>query len=302
MNMDQAENLRKIVTQNDPVTSLSPVVSPTQIIAVTSGKGGVGKTFVSVNLAMQLAKQGKKAVIMDADFGLANVEVMLGIRPQYNLADLIYKDKNIDDIITEGPLGVGFISGGSGVDALTNLDSEQIRVLITKLVQLDSLADVIIIDTGAGISESVLEFVLFSPETILVITPEPTSITDAYSLLKVLNRKKNFISEEKTIHILANQVQSESEGLELFEKLNVVVTKFLNISLDYVGSVMRDSLVPKSIMEQTPISLAYPNAVSVKSFHNIMTRFGIMPEEESKEGFARFFANIIKGKIKIGGE
>ena len=184
MAMDQADKLR------EKVEMLKEQVPSARVIAVTSGKGGVGKTSISVNLALQFQQQGKRVVILDADFGLANVEIMLGIRPQYNLADLIFNDKSIEEIITEGPNGVGFISGGSGVQDLVNLDKEKLKKLIAKLVKLDSLYDVIIIDTGAGIADSVIEFVLSSPEVLLVVTPEPTSITDAYSLLKAVNRKK----------------------------------------------------------------------------------------------------------------
>ena len=172
--MDQAEQLRKLVGQQIQHSG------STRVIAVTSGKGGVGKTSLSVNLAIQFSKKGKRVVIIDADFGLANVEIMLGIRPRYTMSDLIHNDMSIDEIITEGPMGIGFISGGSGVQDMVNLDKEQLRILIGKLVRLDTLADIVIVDTGAGISDSVLEFVLSSPEVLIVATPEPTSITDAY--------------------------------------------------------------------------------------------------------------------------
>ena len=200
MVMDQADELRK------KVELLKEQTPTSRVIAVTSGKGGVGKTSISVNLALQLQQQGKRVVVLDADFGLANVEVMLGIRPQYNLADLIFDNKSIEEIITEGPLGIGFISGGSGVQDLVNLDKERLKGLIAKLVKLDNMYDVVIIDTGAGISDSVVEFVLSSPEILLVITPEPTSITDAYSLLKAVKRKKEFDREQKSIKVITNRV------------------------------------------------------------------------------------------------
>ena len=155
--MDQAERLRKMISMQESDQPLA------RVITVTSGKGGVGKSSVSVNLAIELTKAGKRVVILDADFGLANIEVMLGIRPQYNIGDLIYKDKTIEEIVTKGPLGIGFISGGSGVQELVNLDSNQVNQLIQKLSKLDSIADVIIIDTGAGISIPAKTFSIDQP-------------------------------------------------------------------------------------------------------------------------------------------
>ncbi len=288
--MDQAEQLRRRVQQQAQHSG------STRVIAVTSGKGGVGKTSLSVNLAIQLSKRGKRVVIIDADFGLANVEIMLGIRPQYTMSDLIYNDMNIDDIITSGPLDIGFISGGSGVQDMVNLDREQVRMLISKLVRLDTLADVIIIDTGAGISDSVLEFVLSSPEVLIVATPEPTSITDAYSLLKAVNRSKDFSTKDKKIEIVTNRVGNHEEGKEIYNKLNIVSTKFLNIPLDYLGAILQDSNASRSIIEQKPISLAFPYSSATRCYQDICNRLFTFQEQvdEPKEGIASFFLNFIK--------
>lgn len=288
--MDQAEQLRQRVSQQIQYSG------STRVIAVTSGKGGVGKTSFSVNLAIQFSKKGKRVVIIDADFGLSNVEIMLGIRPEYNMADLIYNDKNIDDIITKGSLDIGFISGGSGVQDMVNLDKEQIRVMISKLVRLDTLADVIIIDTGAGISDTVLEFVLSSPEVVIVATPEPTSITDAYSLLKTVNRNKDFTAVDKKIQIVSNRVRSKEEGKEIYEKLNMVSTKFLNIQMEYLGAIMQDSNASKAVIEQKPVSLAFPNSVSTRCYQEISNKMLELDEvkEEPREGIAKFFLDFIR--------
>lgn len=293
--MDQAENLRNIIKSKNVV----PINS--RVITITSGKGGVGKSSISVNLAIQLQKAGKKVVIMDADFGLANVEVMLGIRPKYTLADLMYNGRTMKDIITMGPEGIGFISGGSGIQELSNLTKEQIIRLTRKLKELDGLVDVIIIDTGAGISESVLEFVMASSEVLLVVTPEPTSITDAYALLKTLNKCEQFHGNSSGIKIITNRVDNQSAGQELFHKLSIVVEKFLNIPLEYLGSIPQDTNVSKAVMQQKPFSLVYPNSPSSKAISVIANQLGDEVEivdNKLSNGITGFFYRLIKTKYK----
>lgn len=197
---------------------------------------------------------------------------MFGVIPQYNLSDMMFKGKELKDIIMEGPEGVKFISGGSGIARLVNLDKEQVKRLVSKLSDLENMADVIIIDTGAGISPSVMEFLVASPETILVTTPEPTSITDSYALLKALAMHENFRKGEANIKMIANRVNSENEARNLYEKLNMVVTKFLNVNIQYLGCVPQDNNIVKAVMRQQPVSLIYPNAVSTKHFEDIASR------------------------------
>lgn len=290
--MDQASKLRQMVQTNSEFTTA-------RVIAVTSGKGGVGKTSFSVNLAIEMAKRGKKVVVFDADFGLANVEVMLGIRPQYNLLDLIHNNKSIEEVITTGPNGIGFISGGSGVSELATLDNDSIKLLISKLVDLDKLYDVVIIDTGAGITDSVMEFVLVSPEVILVVTPEPTSITDSYSLLKILRRKQDFNPLYKTINVVANRTTEENEGIEIYNKINTVSSKFLNTKLNYLGDIPHDKNASLSIIEQKPVVLAYPNSPAAKAIMELADKFfeDKREYEERKEGgIARVFLNFIRSR------
>ena len=238
---------------------------------------------------------GYHVIIFDADFGLANIEIMLGIRPKYNLADLMYRGKKIEDIITYGPEGVGFISGGSGINELTNLSREQVFSLIQKLDDLDQMADVILVDTGAGISDTVLEFVAASEDVVLVATPEPTSITDAYALMKTLNRRNSQKSEETVVKIVANQVREGSEADELFEKMGMVVEKFLDIKVEFLGSIPYDRNMQKAVMRQVPVTISRPEGEAARAVRRIA--FGIeeqLVQEEEHAGIVRLFSRVIR--------
>ena len=290
--MDQAERLRNIIKKQE----LPPVQKPVaKVITVTSGKGGVGKSSISVNLAIQLSRMGKRVVIFDADFGLANIEIMLGLHPRYNLADMMYRGKTLNDIITYGPENVGFISGGSGIQELANLSREQIITLIQKLNELDEFADVVIVDTGAGISDTVLEFVAASEEVLLVATPEPTSITDAYALLKTLNKKATYRKEKTVVKMIANQVHGNRDAKELFEKLGMVVAKFLDIEVEYLGSVPYDHNMQKAIMKQTPISILDSSCNTARAVNQIANTLEHNMEKESEHvGIVKFFSSVIR--------
>ncbi len=290
--MDQAERLRNIIKKQE----LPPVQKPVaKVITVTSGKGGVGKSSLSVNLAIQLSRMGKRVVIFDADFGLANIEIMLGLHPRYNLADMMYRGKTLNDIITYGPENVGFISGGSGIQELANLSREQVVTLIQKLNELDEFADVVIVDTGAGISDTVLEFVAASEEVLLVATPEPTSITDAYALLKTLNKKATYRKEKTVVKMIANQVHGNRDAKELFEKLGMVVAKFLDIEVEYLGSVPYDHNMQKAIMKQTPISILDSSCNTARAVNQIANTLEHNMEKESEHvGIVKLFSSVIR--------
>lgn len=289
--MDQAEQLR-IIKASQQVRPLA------RVITVTSGKGGVGKSNTSINLAIQFRKMGKRVIILDADFGLANIEIMFGAVPKHNLCDLIYQGKNIREIITWGPMEVGFISGGSGIAGMSNLSRDYLNYIIQNLVQLDAIADIIIVDTGAGISDAVLEFLVASGEILLVTTPEPTSITDSYSLLKALYRHPRFDEEATKVKMIANRVAKEEEGQILFNKLNAVVARYLKIPMSYLGCVPEDIQLSRSVMQQEPVSLQNPTAKSSVAFEKIACR--LLGAEETgrqpKRGMAAFFSHIINGK------
>ena len=290
--MDQAERLRDILKKQ----VLQPKKKRTaKVITVTSGKGGVGKTSLSVNLAIQLSRLGKQVVIFDADFGLANIEIMLGLRPKYNLADLMYRGKKIGDIITYGPENVGFISGGSGIRELESISRDQVFSLIHKLDDLDRAADVIIVDTGAGISDAVLEFVAASEDILLVATPEPTSITDAYTLMKVLDRKTDYNEGKTVVKLVANQVREDWEATELFEKLAVVVRKFLDIEVEFLGAVPYDKNMHRAVVHQRPVSISYPEAGSAKAIKRIARKLdNQFMDEKERGGIAKLFSSVIR--------
>jgi len=291
--MDQAEQLRMLVNKQQSEQKKARKVS--RVITVTSGKGGVGKSTLTVNLAIQLSRLGKKVIILDADFGLANVEVMLGIRPDYNLADLMFRGKDLKDIIMPGPENIGFISGGSGIQELSRLTREQVVYLVQKLYELDEMADIILVDTGAGIADTVLEFVSASNEVLLVATSEPTSITDAYALLKTLNRKSGFSKDDTKIHMVANRIESEEEGDNLYKKLGLVVEKFLNIGIEYIGAIPNDTNCGKAIMQQEPIIISQPNSPSSKAICKIADKLlDIRRENAEGKGIALLFNRWMK--------
>lgn len=286
--MDQAEQLR-IIKANMQSRPLA------RVITVTSGKGGVGKSNTAINLAIQFRKMGKRVIILDADFGLANIEIMFGAVPKHNLYDLIYQGKSIRDIITWGPMEVGFISGGSGIAGMANLSREYLTYIINNLAELDAIADIIIIDTGAGISDAVLEFLVASGEILLVTTPEPTSITDSYSLLKALYRHPRFKEADTKVKMIANRVSKAAEGENLFNKLNTVITRYLKIPMTYLGYIPQDMQLSNAVMQQTPVSLQNPGAKSSQAFETIACRLLDKEEEQRqpKRGMAAFFSHMI---------
>ena len=294
--MDQAQQLRNVIKLRDQNNQKVEASQMARVVTVTSGKGGVGKSNLAVNLAVQLRKAGKRVIIFDADFGLANVEVMFGAIPQYNLSDFIYRGKRIQEIITPGPMDIGFISGGSGIIGLNNLYREQIMYLVKAIEELNTLADYIIIDTGAGISAQVLEFVMASPEVLLVSTPEPSSLTDSYSLLKALYRNPNFVAADTTIHVISNRVSSLEEGQAVFDKLNSVVSQFLHGKLNYLGMIPQDAALDKAVRQQKTVSLLEPASKSAKAFEvladNLMN--GTHNQVLAKRGIVQMFSGFLQ--------
>ena len=292
--MDQASGLRNIIkaSQTRPLA---------RVITVTSGKGGVGKSNTAINLAVQFRKMGQRVIILDADFGLANIEIMFGAVPKHNLFDLIYKGMKMEDIITWGPSEIGFISGGSGIAGMSNLSREYLTYIIQNLAQLDAMADIIIVDTGAGISDAVLEFLVASGEILVVTTPEPTSITDSYSLLKALSHHERFSAENTNIKVIANRVSSDNEGKILFNKLNTVVSRYLKLPICFLGSIPQDDALQKAVMQQMPVSIQTPKSKSACAYETIANI--LMNREINKNnrnrGMAAFFSHIVAAKKSV---
>ncbi len=278
---DQAEMLRRIVDhKNDKEAEGVTESRRARVITVTSGKGGVGKTNISVNLAIALSKMGLRVVILDVDFGLANIDLLFGIAPKYTLLDLIHDEKNIFEVLTDGPNNIKFLSGGSGVEELIRLDRKQLRKFVGNIALLDKLYDVIIIDTGAGLSQNVMSFIMAADEILLVTTPEPTAITDAYALVKMVSRR----DRRKKIKILVNKAESVREAEEIANKLSVVSEKFLSLKLTKLGYILYDDTVTKSVKQQKPFCISNPKSLAAKNVFEIADQLmkNAVPSDEAQ--------------------
>jgi len=232
-----------------------------RVFSVTSGKGGVGKTSIVINLAVAFARKGRKVLIIDADLGLANVDIMLGLTPRENIHTLLSGEKTIDEVLVPGPAGISVLPASSGIYELTHLSSEQRIALLTHLDGLEDRFDTVLIDTGAGISSNVMYFNAAAQEIIVVVTPENTSIADAYALIKVLST--NF--GQKHFHVLLNMVRNEFEAMNTFRKIERAAERFLNIGLEYAGFIVRDEGVAKAANEQKPLMMVDPASAAARS-------------------------------------
>ncbi|MBZ0156351.1 MAG: MinD/ParA family protein [Alphaproteobacteria bacterium] len=255
-----------------------------RIIAVSSGKGGVGKTNFVANLALFYASLNKKVLVLDADLGLSNIDVLFGIAPRFNLKHVLMGEKRMKDIIATGPLGIMIFPASSGVRELTGLTESQRLKLLEELDNFDVPFDIFLIDTGAGISDNVLFFCSAAQETVVVVTPEPTSIADAYALIKVLSRDFG----EKHFRILVNTARSEKEAFDTFRKLAIVADKFLKLSVDYLGYLPMDQHVKDAIIAQKGFIAMYPNSAFSKKLAGIGKKMLESPLTEMK-GNIQFF-------------
>ncbi|WP_425806978.1 MinD/ParA family protein [Desulfitobacterium sp. Sab5] len=247
---DQATVLRKMASRQN--------VKPAglRIISVTSGKGGVGKTNFTVNLALSLVDFGYRVIILDGDLGLANIDIACGITPHFTLEHLLSGEKTIEEILITGPKGLGILPGGSGVQDLANIERANLENVIRNLGRLEGMADILMIDTGAGLGHTVMNFLKASDDVILLTTPEPTAVTDAYGILKALRSD----DKEVLVNVVINRVHREADAKATFERLEKAVNKFLHGSVNLLGWVYEDPLVGKAIMNQEPLGVTYPDS------------------------------------------
>lgn len=271
---DQAQGIRNMKS-----------VKPVRVIAVASGKGGVGKTTVSVNVAVALAKKGRRVALLDADMGLANVDILLGIYPKYNLAHVLSGEKSLNEIMVEGPLGLKVIPGASGIQKMSELTTLEQASLIRAFSEIDQDTDVLIVDTAAGISASVINFVRACQEIMVVICDEPTSLTDAYAFIKLLNRDYGV----RRFNVIANTVQTVEQGRKLFQKLCKVTDAYLDVSLQFAGSVPYDLSLRKSVQQQRPVVLEYPASEVSLALTDIAEKIDALPQKHQAGGYLEFF-------------
>lgn len=295
--MDQASRLRDMVEVGRSRSSQVPVQGApametdkdpqrVRVISVTSGKGGVGKTNIVANLGFALQRLGKKVLVFDADLGLANMDVLLGLTARYNLQHVLSGEKRLEDVIV--PVGRGFhlLPAASGIQELTDLDHSQRLFLLNELDALQSAFDVMLIDTGAGISSNVMYFNFAAMEKVVVVTNEPTSLTDAYALIKVLVKRYR----QRRFKILVNSVRSGAEGEQIFRHLSLVVDRFLGTaSMDYLGWIPFDEHIPKAVRQQKAVMDLYPNAQASKRIMEVAGELMACDDGTPLEGDIRFF-------------
>lgn len=258
-----------------------PCEPRTRVIAVSSGKGGVGKTNVAANVAVALARSGKRVLVLDADMGLGNLDVLLGLVPRYTIEDVLSGVRTLDEIAVEGPAGIRVLPASSGVPHLTALTDSQQIIIHEQLEQLAAGMDVLLIDTGAGISSNVTSFASSAHETVVVATPEPTSLTDAYALIKVLARQYR----ERHFKVLVNQAKGRREAAEVFRKLDRAIDRFLHdVAVEYVGYIPHDDYVPLAVIRQKAVVEAFPDSPAAQAFIQLAEQVMQWPKSDIPKG------------------
>jgi len=255
---DQAARLRELVRGQQP--AFVPMAGRSRILVVTSGKGGVGKTNLTVNLALALSRRGKRVILFDADMGMANVDVILNIAPPFTMADVIAGRKGLHEIVFPIDPYLAIVPGGSGIAQLASLDAQVLGQTVSQLSVLETAADILLVDTGAGISQNVLGFVLAAPEVVVVTTPEPTAIVDAYGIIKTLDSR----NREARISLVVNMVESEAEARGVYSKVSGIIERFLSVRISLLGWVEKDGNVGRSVLQQQPFMRAYPYSLASK--------------------------------------
>ena len=291
---DQAGSLRAMNSELSNTQSTIQPDSATRVYSITSGKGGVGKTAVVANMAVSMANMGKKVLILDADLGLANIDVVFGLAPRYNLNHFFSGEQPLSEILVQGPQGIQILPAGSGVQNFTRLDSTQKLKLLEGLDTMHNDFDFVFIDTEAGISENVTYFNTAAQEILVVTTPDPTAITDAYALMKLLSTKYH----EKAFNLVVNQTQNESEALDVYRKLTMVSNRYLDISIDFLGSIPSDKQMVEAIRKQRVMVDLYPGSKIASAFSQLAATISSEQPPATPKGGVQFFW---KRLLDIGG-
>jgi ATPases involved in chromosome partitioning len=294
---DQAEALRALMKDKVRTETSGDVQSDsgtrqnrkTRIITITSGKGGVGKTNVATNMAITYGQMGKKVILIDADLGLANVNVMMNLIPQYNLYHVIRKQKKMSEIILDTEYGIKLVAGASGFSKIANMTEEERNSFISEMYTLSD-ADIIIIDTSAGVTKNVLGFVAAADEVVIVTTPEPTSITDAYGIIKIIATEVDNLNIN--LKMIVNRVGSAMEGKRVADRMTQIAAQFLNLKVEYLGFIYDDSLVSQSVLRQKPFIVADPKGKASVCLRHIVARIE-KTEFKETEGFSRFMRKLM---------
>lgn len=256
---DQAQKLRELA---------AAYRTKPHIVTVTSGKGGVGKSNVVINLAIVLSQMGKRVLIIDADLGLANIDILLGLKNRHNIEDVMDGRMALKDIVVEGPLGIKVVPGSSGIPRIANLSNRKRREFIESFKDLEDEADIILIDTSAGLSRNVINFALLADEIVLVTTPEPSAITDAYAMIKVLFGEK----PEANIGLIVNQAKNQAQASEVGNKIAEVAKQFLNFPIMVLGALPSDPYVPRAVMQRRPWAELYPRAAATGAIKKVASK------------------------------
>ncbi|MDR2729967.1 MAG: MinD/ParA family protein [Treponema sp.] len=304
---DQAEKLREIMKKKKDSSNVSrdrKFIKPVErkgdrarIITVTSGKGGVGKTNLSVNMALAFARLGKKVVVMDADLGLANVNVMLNMIPKYNLYHVIKKQKTIREILLETEYGISIVAGASGFSQIANMGEEDRKEFINELDTLSN-ADIIIIDTSAGVSSNVLDFIAAADDAVIITTPEPTAITDAYGIIKIIATEYDALNV--ALKLVVNRAKSAVEAKSVADRMINIAGQFLNLKVDYLGFIYDDQAVPQAVLRQRPFMVVDPKCKASQCVQHLVDRMDRAKPKE-KSGFGAMLKKIFKTKEAAGG-
>ncbi len=277
--MDQAQSLRNLMA-NKKNTGL-------KVISVTGAKGGVGKSSLALNFAISLSRNGKNVLVVDMDLGLANIDVMLGIKTRYDLLSVIRDRRDIREVIEEGQYGVKFVSGGSGMVELLKMNMRQLNFVLSNLLKLNDIVDILIFDTGAGINDNIIRLICASHETLLITTPEPTAIMDAYALVKVVSRQEI----KPNIRLLLNKAENEKEARAASAGFISIAKKYTDIKIDELGYILRDESMVKAVKMQVPLLVSFPKCQAALNIEQITGRY-LMNPEKIRTGFAGFWEKL----------